>query len=70
VIPVIAEEEVGDWRLWRRGLDRRVRIDDPRLGEEADVRDPIDTDAAIVVRHVREEPIDRVPGIGALVDIR
>ena len=70
VIPVVIEEEVGDRRLWRRCLDGRVRVDDPGHGEEPRIRDSPEADAAIVIGHMPQEPLDGVPSVGILVDIR
>src|SRR5213596_2565392 len=39
-------------------------------GEPAGIRDPEDPHAAVVVRHVLHEPIDRVVGVAALVGTR
>jgi len=45
-----------------------VRIDQRHRGEPAIIRATHDSDAPVVVRHVFNEPVDRVVGVGALVD--
>ena len=62
-------EEVGHRRLGRRGFDGGMRIDDARGSVEPRIRDTPDADAAVVVGHVLQQPLDRVVGVGALVDV-
>src|SRR5690349_9732027 len=46
-----------------------MRIDDARRGEESRIGNPIDAYLAVVVRHVFQQPFDRVVGVGALINI-
>jgi len=50
--------------------ERRVRLAQRREREPAWVRGAPDADLAVVRRHVLDEPVDRVPGVGGLVRVR
>ena len=66
---VVAQVVVGDGRLRRNRLQRGVRVDHPRRHVEAGIRDPPHPDAPVVAGHVLHQPVDRVPGVRALVDV-
>ena len=68
VVPVVVEVEVGDRRLGRGGLDRRIRIDDSGRGVETGIGDAPDAHPPVVAGHLAQEPLDRVVGVGALID--
>ncbi len=69
MVPVVAGEPVGDRRLGRRGLERGVGVDHAGGRVEPGIRDAPHPDPAVVVGHVLDQPVDRVEGIGALVDL-
>ncbi len=69
VMPVVAEVPVDERRLRTRRLVRRVRVDHSRGREEAGRRDAPGADATVVVRDVLDQPVDRVVGVGAFVDV-
>ena len=69
VVPVVARKPVGDRRLGRGGLQGRVGVDHPARRVEARVGDPPQADPAVVVRHVLDQPVDRVKRVAALVDV-
>src|SRR5208282_3763038 len=59
---VVAEPGVAHTRLFRSGLERRMRVYHSHGDEKAVVGNSIETDAAIVVRNIFHEPVDRVVG--------
>ncbi len=69
VVVHVVEEPVGDRRLRRGSLERRVRVDHPCGGVETGVGDAPKADPAVVVRQVLDEPVDGVEGVGALVGV-
>ncbi len=69
MVPVVADEPVGDRRLGRHGLQRRVGVGQRHGRVEPGIRDPGDPDAPVVVGHVLDQPVDGVPGVAALVDV-
>ncbi len=50
-------------------LMRRMGVDDAGRGVEAWIGDAPDPHASVVVRHVLQQPLDGVVGIGAFVDV-
>ncbi len=56
VVGVVAHVQVGDRRLRRGGLDRRVRIDDAGRRVEARIADAVEAHLAVVVRDVLQQP--------------
>ena len=66
---VVAVEDCGHRGLRRHGLQCGMRIDHAHGREEARVRDAVHAHVAIVVAHVFDQPVDGVPGIGALVGV-
>ena len=68
VMKVVAQEHVPGRRLRRGRLERRMRVEHRHHGEPAGVRDAEHPHAAVVAGHVREQPVDRVVRVGALVD--
>ena len=69
VIPIVVQEQVGDGRLRRSCPNGWMRVDHPRRREEPPVRDAEEAHAAVVVGQVSQEPLDRVPRVGLLIDI-
>ena len=69
VVDIVAEEPVDQGRLGRDRLERRVGVDQAGGGVEARIRDAPEADLAVVVRHVLDQPIDRVERVAALVDV-
>jgi hypothetical protein len=68
VEPVVAEPAV-DHRVHRhRDLERRVRIDQRHQRREAVVRDAEDADPAVGLGDVLHQPVDRVVGVGGVID--
>ena len=68
VMEVVAQEHVGRRRLGRGGLECRVRFEQGHHRQPARVGDAQHADAAVVVLHVLDQPVDRVVRVGALVD--
>ena len=68
VMEVVAEEHVGRRGLRRHRLEGRVRVEHRHHRQPAVVADAEHADPAVVVRHVLEEPVDGVVGVGAFVD--
>ena len=66
VVPV---KPIRHRRLRRDRFDRRMPVDAGHRGVEARIRDTVDADAAIVVRHVLDQPIDRVVSVGRLINL-
>ena len=66
---VVAVEDCGHRGLRRHGLQRGMRIDHAHGREEARVRDAVHAHVAVVVAHVFDQPVDGVPGVGALVSV-
>ena len=69
VMPVVAGEPIRHRGLRRGRLQCRVGIDHPGRRVEARIGDPPHADPAVVVGHVLDQPIDRVVGVRALVDV-
>ena len=67
MVKIVAHEPIGDGRLRRNGLHRRVRIRNGRRGIKPGIRNAENPDAAIVVGHVFEQPVHRVVGITAFI---
>ena len=69
-MPVEVVPEPGvDHGVYRDGgLQRRVRVEERHQGQQAVVGSPGDADAAVVPLDVLHQPLDRVPGVGDLVD--
>ena len=69
VMAIVAEVPVDERRLRTRRLVRRMCVDHAGGGEEARRRDAPRADATVVVRDVLDQPVDRVVGVGAFVDV-
>jgi hypothetical protein len=70
VEPVVPPPAV-DHRVHRDGdLEGGVRVHERREGEEPVVGDAEDSDAAVRLREVLHEPVDRVVRVGGVVDLR
>ena len=68
VEPVVAHPAV-DHRVHRhRHLQRRVRVEERHQRQESVVGNPEDADPAVGFRHVLHEPVDRVVGVGRMID--
>ena len=70
VEPVVAEPAVHHRVHGYRHPERRVGVDERHQGREAVVGDAEDADPAVGLRHVLDEPVDGVPGVGGVVDGR
>ena len=69
VMPVIAQEPVGDRGLRGDGLERRVGARDRRGGVKTWVGDAENPDAPVVALDVLDEPVDRIVRIGRFIDV-
>ena len=69
VVHIVAQVVVGGRRLRRRGPKRRVRVDDAGRHVKARLRHADEPDTAVVVRHVGEQPGNRVVHVAALVHV-
>ena len=67
---VVAHPRIAHRGLGTDGLERGVRPDSRDGREPTGIRHAIDADAAVVVRHMLDEPVDRVVGVGAFVGAR
>src|SRR5438477_1198993 len=65
---IVAEIHVGRRRLLRGCLQSGMRVESGHNRQPAGVRNPEDSNAAIVARYVLEQPLDSVVRVGALVD--
>ena len=65
---IVAEKGVAHAGLLGRGFQRRMGIDHAHVHQEAAVGNAVEAGTAVVVRDILYEPVDRVVGIGALVD--
>src|SRR3954464_14095789 len=66
---VIANEPVAHRRLWRNTLERRMRVDHSTRRIESGIRDAQHAHAAIIMRHVLYESVDRIVGIRRFIDV-
>jgi hypothetical protein len=66
---IVTHEAIGNRRLRRGAFERRVGVDHAGRGIKARIGDSDHADAAVVVRSVLYEPVDRVISVGALVDV-
>ena len=57
-------------RLLTDRLERRMRLEHAQRSGEAVVGDPVHPYIAVVVRHMLDQPVDAVVGIGGLVGRR
>ena len=69
VMEIVADEPIGNRRLRRGALERGVRVDHARRRVKARIGNAHHADFAVVVRHLLHQPIDRVVGIGALINV-
>ena len=69
MISVVAVAHVAHGGLRRDRLQRRMRVHQAEGGEKSGIRNAPDTGLSVIIRHILNEPIDGVPGIGALVGI-
>ncbi len=70
VEPVVAHPAVHHRVHRHRHLERRVRVDERHERQEPVVRDPEDAHLPVGLGHVLHEPVDRVVGVGGVVDGR
>ncbi len=68
VVEIIAQEHVGRGSLLGGRFHRRMSLDRPHDSRPAAVRNAEHPGAAIVVRDVLQQPVDRIIGVRALVD--
>ncbi len=68
VEPVVALPDVDHWIDRDARLERGVGVHEAHQGGEAVVAGAEGADAAIAFRHVADQPVDGVPGIGRMVD--
>ena len=69
MVEVISNKPVGDRGLRRRGFECRMGIDHSCCGIESRIGDAHHSDVAIVVGDVLYEPLDRVVGVGAFINL-
>ena len=69
VMIVVAVEPIGHWRLWRDRFDRRMTVDARHRSVKARIRNSVNSDAAVVVSHILDQPINGVVGVGCFVDL-
>jgi len=67
VVEVVAFEPLGNGRLRRAALQGGMRIDHSNRCVKAGIRNADQPRAPVVVRHVLDQPVNRVPGVGRLV---
>ena len=65
---VVAHPRVDHRRLRAHGLERGMRLDHGGVDEKAGIRDAEHADLPVGLRHVGEEPLERVPRVGGFVD--
>ena len=68
VEPVVAHPAVDHRALGHGGLERRMRIDERHDDGEALVGAADHADAAVRLGHVLHKPVDRVVGVGGVID--
>ncbi len=68
VMEVVAQEHVRRRRLGRGRLERGVGLEQGHDRQPAVIRDAEHADAAVVPPDVLDQPVDRVIGVGPLVD--
>ncbi len=69
VVPVIADKPIGDRRLGRGRLERRMGVNHARIGVESRVGNARHAHLAVVPRHVFDEPFDRVKSVRGLIHV-
>ena len=69
VVAVVADPPVGHGRLGRHDLHGGMGADQGVGGVETGRRDAPYAHAAVVIGHVLQQPVDRIVGIRALVDV-
>ena len=69
VIDVVAHVVVGGGRLRRRGLERRMRVDMLAATWNPGCEMPTIPTRPLLFGDVLQQPVDRVVGVGALVDV-
>src|SRR5580704_2384141 len=65
---IVAEPCVAHASLFGGGFERRVRINHAHRYEKTVIRNAVKADAAIVVRHIFNEPVDGVVGVRAFIN--
>ena len=65
---IVAQPRIAHAGLFGNGFESGVRIHHAHGHQVSGIRDPVHPDAAVIVRHVFDEPIDRVVGVRALGD--
>src|SRR5688500_505394 len=66
---VVANDPIGYWGLRRNSLESRMSIDHTNSNVKAGIRDAPHPHTSIVVRHITDQPINRVVCVSALVDV-
>ena len=66
----IVKEPIGNRSLWGNGPKRRVRIDRAGRRVETWIGNPPLTDPTVIPRNRLGQILDRIEGIGTLVDER
>ena len=67
VKPVIGFPDIDDRVEWNCRRQRRMGFAHGRQGQPARIRGAPDSDLAVVVGDVLDQPVDRVPGVGSLI---
>ena len=68
MMEIVTEEHVGGGSLLGDGFERGMGLEHAHHGEPAAVGNAQQTDAAVVVRNVFDEPVDAVVGVRAFID--
>jgi hypothetical protein len=66
---VVAVKPVRDGRLRRDRFNCRMTIDAGHRRVKPGIRDAVDADAAIVIRNILDQPIDRVVSVAGFVNL-
>ena len=68
VVEIIAQEHVCRRSFFASGPERRMRVENAHNSRPAEVGSAVNADAAIVIRQVFHQPIDRVVSVGGFID--
>src|SRR5262249_5825537 len=66
---VVPDEPIRNRGLRGDGLESRMGMDDAGGNVESGIRYPHHACTTVVARYVLDQPVDRIPRVGALVDI-
>ena len=64
---IVAEENIAHAGLLGNGFQRGVRVDHAHGDQKSVVGNAVQADPAVVARHIFDQPIDGVVGVGAFV---